>query len=120
SAKPANAPSNPASRPHRSSPPSSHRTPSPSAQLCSRAIRANLRLRIVSLWGQVNMNNSFASHLYDSFRSTYGPVFAFFGVVATLLAYFVVPNTAVIMLRWLFIIVLLCVFVFLILFHAAW
>jgi len=65
-------------------------------------------------------SNSFASHLYASFRATYGPFFTFAGVALGIIVFFVVPRTSSLPARYAIVIILVAVYLVIWLFEACW
>ncbi|HEX8633803.1 MAG TPA: hypothetical protein VF703_06570 [Pyrinomonadaceae bacterium] len=64
--------------------------------------------------------NSFTSHLYVSFRASYGHVTALLGIVLVFLSYFSIPTTQTITTRWLIISIVISLYLIFGLLHAAW
>ncbi|MFX0202347.1 MAG: hypothetical protein ACFFCW_40085 [Candidatus Hodarchaeota archaeon] len=63
---------------------------------------------------------SFATHLYASFKATYGPFLTFASIALAVIVYFVVPSTFVIAGKYFIIVGLLGLYVFWLLLHAAY
>ncbi|MDQ3908386.1 MAG: hypothetical protein M3268_08565 [Acidobacteriota bacterium] len=65
-------------------------------------------------------SNSFSEHLYRSFIAVYGPFLSFAGLALAVIVFYVVPGTNTVLLRNVIVGSLVCLYVTLILLHAAW